>query len=27
MMDKVEKRDTSRWTLKGGQAGGRAAGQ
>ena len=27
MMDKVEKRDTSRWTLKDGQAGGRAGGQ
>ena len=27
MMHKVEKRDTSRWTPKGGQAGGRAGGQ
>jgi NTP pyrophosphatase (non-canonical NTP hydrolase) len=26
MMDKIDRRDTWRWTLKGGQAGGRADG-
>ena len=27
MMEKIERRDTSRWTLKDGQTGGRADGQ
>jgi len=27
MMDKVERRDTTRWTLKDGRTGGRAEGQ